>query len=240
MWPFRRKKPIPPKSESPPVYCLQPQIPDLPSGFGYKNTWWAFPTQDTSAVVAAIELQNPQPANWQTGILHVYQQSVFVAPPIGKWTFVAGFDLPPSSTNARQEVIDPLLQLSQVFGEAQAFSSHRVVGYNVWAKAVSGQLIRGFGYLGESGETFWDEGEMTPEEHNLGFRFFDERLPEAEDDSYWDREDLSYPDEDHVMQIAAAWSISPTTLDSCHYQKPQLGVLGTTARRLDEVRSRRD
>jgi hypothetical protein len=50
---------------------------------------------------------------------------------------------------------------------------------------------------------------------SLGFRFFDARSPEANDPriDYWGREDLTFPNEDHVMQLAGKWSIDPTTLD---------------------------
>jgi hypothetical protein len=58
------------------------------------------------------------------------------------------------------------------------------VGY-VWAKvAAGGILVRGYGWLGESAKTLWDEGPMTPEEQNLRFAFVDEPRSEAKDDSY--------------------------------------------------------
>ena len=97
----------------------------------------------------------------------------------------------------------------------------------MWAKAVAGSLIRGYGYVGESGETFWDEGALTPEEVELGFAFFDERCPDAQTDSYWEREDLDFADEMKVMDIARAWSVSPDDLDGYKPTKNSLGVLGS-------------
>ncbi|MBS0206472.1 MAG: hypothetical protein JSS49_26590 [Planctomycetes bacterium] len=193
------------------------------------------PSSNTDAVVQAIRLQNPQPANWQTGIESAYERSVFVTPPIHEWTLITGFSLPPTSQNAREEVIAPLLELSMAFGTALVFATHRVVEYHVWAKAVSGSLVRAYGYVGESGETFWDEGPMTPEEHKLGFAFFDERSPDAEDDSYWEREDLGHADEMKVMDIAREWSVSPDDLDDFKPAERSLGVLGSHSDLLKRV-----
>ncbi len=74
--------------------------------------------------------------------------------------------------------------------------------------------MRLYGYLGERGETLFDIGAQTDAEVSLGFRFFDERSPEAGDpkSDYW-AEDLTFPDEGHVMQLAGKWSIDPTTLE---------------------------
>ncbi|NEO83047.1 MAG: hypothetical protein F6J87_02125 [Spirulina sp. SIO3F2] len=210
------------------VLNLPPQLPDNPCGFGFKTTWWALPTNDTNAVIATLQLQDAQPANWQTGIKYVYendtsQQVVFVTSPVYGWTLITGLYL----INQPDEIIQPLIQLSQIFGVALVFSTHRVVEYHLWAKAVSGSLVRGYGYSGESGETFWDKGAMTCEEKDLNFAFFDERSPEAEDDSYWERDDLNYPDEMCVMNIAHAWSVSPLDLDTYQPKEQLLGVLGS-------------
>jgi hypothetical protein len=211
----------------PTVPILAPQHPDAPVSFGFKTTWWAVPCPKTDRVVAAIGLQNTQPANWHNGIKFAYDRFVFVTPPINDWTLIAGSSLPPISQNARDEVIEPLIELSKTFGAAFVFATHRVVDYHLWAKAAAGSLIRGYGYLGESGETFWDEGPMTPEERKLGFAFFDERSPEAEDDAYWERSDLDFADEKKVMDIAREWSISPCDLEHHSPKEQVLGVLGS-------------
>jgi hypothetical protein len=229
IWPFGRKQRAKSTGGSVPHFLpqeLPEQTPDDPQSFGFKTIWWAFPTADTAGVVAAIELENPQPANWQTGIKYAYDRAVFVTPPVHEWTLVTGFVLMPHSDDARNEVIDPLLRLSAMFGSALVFATHRVVEYHVWAKAVGGSLVRGYGFVGASGRTFWDEGEMTPEELELGFAFFDSRSAEAENDSYWDREDLTFPREMNVMDIACKWSVSPYELDSYKPTQRRLGVVG--------------
>jgi len=214
------------------MVAIMPGQPDDPRAFGFNITWWALPSLDTQAVVDAIRLQDPLPANWHTGVKSAYENSVFVTPPIDAWTLIAGFALPPKSQKARDEVFDSLLALSQSFGTALVFATNHIVEYHVWAKAVAGSLIRGYGWVGESGRTFWDEGPMTPEEQELGFAFFDERSPESEDDSYWEREDLTFPNEMKVMDIARKWSISPCDLDSYRPKEQRLGVLGSHSRLL--------
>ena len=69
----------------------------------------------------------------------------------------------------------------------QCFQTHRVVEAHTWGCAENGNLIRLYGYIGERGETLFDIGEQTDAEVSLGFRFFDERSPEASDPNidYW-------------------------------------------------------
>lgn len=229
MWPFRRKRTTP--STAPPAPADLPiQEPDEPYGFGFKITWWAIPSSDTDAVVAAIELQDAQPANWKAGIMHAYQGHVFVTPQVDGWTLVTGISLASDLVEKNGMIRKSLEALSQTFGEAQLFSTHRVVEHHLWAKAVQGKLIRAYAYLGETGETLWDEGEATPEEQKLGFAFFDERSPEAESDTYWERDDLTCADEMSVMNIAKEWSVAPVDLDPFKPTERKLGVLGTEAR----------
>jgi hypothetical protein len=206
-------------------------LPDTPVPFGYKMAWIALRTTDMAAVVAALGLRDSKPATWSEGLKRVYEYSadVFVTPPLGSWILAVGFPLGSLSDKGMRLSIAPLLEgLSQGFGDAQYFCTHRVVGLHVWARAQHGRLVRGYAYVGERGETLWDEGPLTQDERNLGFSFFDERSPEARQDDYWTPKDLTYPDEACVMQIAAAWSIDPTTLDE-QFKEPGFGALGQWA-----------
>lgn len=235
MWPRKRKQQETRSAgdaQAPPHLGEQPS--DRPVPFGYTCAWWALSTTDTGAVVEAVGLSAAQPANWETGVRLAYEGLVFVTPPIEGWTLIAGTALPPSPDDARGSTVPHLLSLSGRFGFALAFSTHRVVDYHAWAKAREGALVRGYSYIGESGQTLWDEGEPTPEEKSLGLAFFNERSPESANDDNWDREDLVYPDEEHVLAIADAWSVSPMNLDRANLA-PGLGVLGVSARLMDGV-----
>ena len=94
----------------------------------------------------------------------------------------------------------------------QSFSTHRIVEYHAWAKAEGGELRRAYAYSGESGVTILDIGEASEQEHTLGFHVFDERSPQAEKESYWDNDTLTYRGEEYVVQLAGRWSIDPTRL----------------------------
>ncbi len=201
-----------------------PPLPDLPEPFGYKVAWLALRTADSQAVVAALGLLGAKPSTRNEGVAQAYQSEVFITPPLLSWTLAVSFSLFPP--NGPEPFVKSLLErLSRQFGDVQYFCSHRVVELHVWARGAQGRLVRGYGWIGERGQTLWDEGQQTQEERDLGFRFFDERSPEAAEEDYWAREDLNFPDEQAVMRLAAVWSIDPTTLDQ-QFEKPGLGVLG--------------
>ena len=189
---------------------------DQPISFGYKNAWLAIKTDDTARVAEALGLAEVQPANWRTGLHTSYEQyetHVFVTPPVEDWVFVVGIALPDIGDSERPDKCTPLLEnLGQTFDPVSFFGTHRVVGFHAWARVDQGMVSRAYAYLGERGETIWDRGQKTKEEHALGFDFFADRIPEGQGEEYWDREDLTYPDENDVMKIADAWSFNPLSI----------------------------
>jgi len=191
--------------------------PDLPVPFGPKAAWLALDTTDTEAVAAALGLREVRASSWAEGIEAAYQASVFVTPPLADWTLAVSTALFPPD---RVEVfVKPLLErLSRQFGEAQYFCTHRAVELHLWARARQGRLVRAFGWLGEKGLTLWHEGPPTRAERDLGFGFLDGQPATG----------TPAPDETGVMQIAALWSVDPTTLDE-HFKEPQPGLLGRWA-----------
>ena len=215
MWPFRRKqKPNYAQLTEPKIVPPDP-TPDTPTPFGYKTTWWVIKSEDSEDVADSIALVDRLPCNWESGIANAYANGIFVSPPVDGWVFVAGRILAPDGNDPSSECLAALLQLSNRYGDVQVFSTHRVVGYNVWARAKSGQLVPGFGYLGETGETLWNEGDDTTE-IDMGWSFFDSETIDAEqfDPESDDYDEFDSPTEDRVMEMASEWSISPTSLDS--------------------------
>ena len=212
--------------------------PGLPQSFGYKVAWLSLKTIDTEAVAEALGLKKVRRANWKTGLEEAYKQvrsrpdkcGLFITPPLGAWTLVVGQGLCAwcADEDLTSVIQSKLSDLSRIFGEAQYFLTHRVVEMHVWARAINGNLIRGFAYLGDSGETPWNEGPQTEVEKRLGINFFDHSSPEAETDEYWKREDLTFPNEEYVMQVAEGWSISPVRIEE-HFKEPGLGRLGWIA-----------
>ena len=49
---------------------------------------------------------------------------------------------------------------------------------------------------------------------------------EANERDYFSREDITWPDEELVMKVAAHWSIDPSGLEERDADAPALGLLG--------------
>ena len=189
------------------------ETPDAPVPFGYKMTWIAIRLSDPTAILDVLPIDELQRANWSTGISAAYSHHTFVSPPIDGWVLVLSNNIPGLDTEDRSADWKRLMErLADHFDDVQSFSTHRVVEYHAWARFLKGKEIRAYAYTGESGETLVDRGERTEAEIELGHNFFDERSPAAESEEYWEREDLTYPDEEDVMRVAGKWSINPTRL----------------------------
>lgn len=189
--------------------------PDKPINFGYKNSWLAVRASNAQDVAESLSLDNLQAANWHTGFVAACNGHTFVSPPVDGWVLVVSQQLPELGHDPDTEEWTFLLQsLSDKYRDVQYFGTHRVVGYNAWARFIDGTEQRAFAYLGESGATLVDRGSRTLGESELGYKYFDPDSPDAETEAYWEREDLCYPDEEHVMEVAGKWSVNPTTLES--------------------------
>lgn len=186
--------------------------PDDPTPFGYKCVWFAIKSTNMDEVVKEIGLKLPVPCNWKSGIAAAYEGSIFVSPAVGGWTLVIGQDLPTLDDGGdRKKQTDALLvKLSQRFGEAQHFGTHRVVEFHAWAKAVGGKIIREYAYIGERGEKLCDVGTMTDEERNAGIT----NSPDF------------FANENHVMKVAEKWSLDPCKLTPNSAEKG-VGRLGS-------------
>jgi len=198
---------------------------DLPVPFGPKMAWLALDTTDTEAVATALGLVEVRTVTWAEGINAAQQASVFVTPPLGDWTLAVGAAL--FLPDRAEAFVKPLLErLSRQFGDAQYFCTNRDVELHLWARARRGQLVRGYGWFGAEGITFWDECRQTKEERDLGFQFFDGRSPAIEQTQ---NKKVSLPGEGAGMQLACLWSIDPTSLDE-QFKEPLRGILGNIAR----------
>jgi hypothetical protein len=178
-------------------------LPDMPLPFGYKCAWYAVRADDPISVASELKLRGQKASTWHNGVEQAYDASIFVSPSVKGWVFAVGRSLFPGDSISKA-ISSPLLMLSREFGMACFFATHRVVETHIWAKAVNGQIVRAFGYSGESDEILWKEGEPTEEEEALVEPFLNEET---------------------VMEISRRWSISPADLpfpDS----EPGLGIVG--------------
>lgn len=180
--------------------------PDFPVPFGYKCNWLCVKADSSEEVIDKLGLKNPQPANWDRGIEMAYNGYDFVSPVLDGYVLVVGW-----GTDVLTLAPDLLEDSAKKFPELQYFATHRVVDYHAWVKFVNGEMVRGYGWCGCDGELILNKGELTPEETELGFTNL---LPDTDAD--WEKYDC--PDEDYVLEIAAAWGVDPSFRKE-HYEK---------------------
>lgn len=99
-------------------------------------------------------------------------------------------------------ITSQVVSLRKAFGEAQYFGNHRIVGYYAWMRAIDGEVIRSFAYLGERGEILVNDGAATDEEQELHIIYTEQEIAAFEGDA-------RFPDEDDVVSIAKAWGVDP-------------------------------
>jgi hypothetical protein len=191
--------------------------PDTPQPFGYRMSWLAVRTRDTGAVLTALGLTDAEPANWASGLGTVYDATlgagrVFVSPPVNGWTLVAGHSLPQPASRRLVDKTTPLLMaLADRFVEVQYFTSYPQVDFFAWARVIEGRMIRAFAINDEG--IVWNRGRPTKEEKALGLKLLDVRGVKGRKGDAGE-EIVIYPTEQHMMQLAAKWSLDPTRLSA--------------------------
>jgi hypothetical protein len=163
--------------------------------FGYKSIWFALKDIDASKAVQLFNLTAVGEVSWKEGIAAVYDEdAVFISPPLDGYTLVVGLN--------KAFELDELKALAAHSSDLQYFLTHRVVDYHAWARFKKGKLLRAYSFCGEDGTVAFDEGEAVQDEKELGCT----SLPTQ--DGNWPKE-LSFPTEDHVIDLAARWGIDP-------------------------------
>lgn len=182
--------------------------PDLPQPFGYKLGWLCIKGKTPEEIISILGLKNAQAANWESGLDAVYEDmfsKVFVSPVINGYVLAVGY-VPFGVMKSVEQELKALDKIAAQVDEMTCFTTQRTVDIHVWAKYVAGKLIRGYGWIGESGDIYLNRGEITPEEINLGFTNLIQN-PECD----WDTVDI--PDEEYVMNISAAWGVDTSFTD---------------------------
>ena len=201
--------------------------PDAPCEFGCKMSWLAIRSPDTRAIVEALGLIDPVSCSWDSGIGTVYdaklgERHIFVSPPVKGWTFVVGLSLPHPSSKTFVDKCTPLLVgLGGRFPEVQYFFSFPPLDFFAWARMIDGRINRAFA-AGDEG-VIWSKGKTTREEKQLGLKLFELRGVNGRRGDAGG-ELILHPTEEHVMRIAHAWSLDPTTLDATK-AAPALGYI---------------
>ena len=132
-------------------------------------------------------------------------KKVFVSPVINGCVLVIGY-IPFGVKNSVKEELAVLDKIADKFDEMTCFATQSTVDIHVWAKYVNGKLKRGYGWLGESGVVYLNQGNPTPEEVRLGY---DKLITDTDCD--W--ETAQFADTEHVFTMSKEWGISPDLSD---------------------------
>lgn len=195
---------------------------DEPINFGYKNLWFAVRTDSKEDLANLLDIKILGKANWQNGVEQAYDYRIFITPLVNSWTLICGNGLL-TLLDKDSSDIQILNKLSKNYREAQYFYTHRITDYHIWAKSENGELKRYYSYIGEQGENIKIEGQPTDIEK--GFKLIDTHSDEAKNDNYLDNEELVFPDESLVMDIAQNWSVNPTILETYKDIKKEFGLV---------------
>jgi hypothetical protein len=166
-------------------------------GFGGKQAWLAVRGADPAGVIAALGLRDLGTVPWRDGIdlAHLTDDRVAVTPPIDGWVLATGRYL-----MRPDRPVDVIALSAALHTEVQFFATHRVTESHRWQRAADGELIRTFGYVGQTGEVTSWHGEPGPVEREAG-------LP-----AELDEDTTVLVNENDVLRVAAAWSVDPSTL----------------------------
>jgi hypothetical protein len=166
-------------------------------GFGGKQAWLAVRGTDPARVIEALGLRDLGTVGWRDGmdLAHLTDDRVAVTPPLDGWILATGRYL------LRPDVPVDVIGLSgRLHTEVQFFATHRVTELHRWQRAADGELIRAFGYVGQTGEVTSWSGEPDPAERAAG-------LP-----AELDEDATILVGENDVLRVAGAWSVDPSTL----------------------------
>lgn len=174
------------------------QEPDTPIPFGMKMSWLAIKADHPESVMDKLGCTDRKVSNWESAFAVIFNSGqVFVTPCFDGYVLVLSYDKP-----ANEIDMSRLRELAAQFEEVQYFSSHRVVDLCCWVKFAYGELVRSYYYVGDGCEVYWNEGELTVEEKDLELT----ALPYTDMED-WDN--ITFPDEEHVIKIAEKWGVDP-------------------------------
>ncbi|WP_433719721.1 hypothetical protein ACQP2Y_33215 [Actinoplanes sp. CA-051413] len=182
---------------------------DVMVGFGGKQAWLAVRDGDPEQVLAALGLRDLGEVSWRAGIdlAHLSDDRVAVTPALPgardtSWVLAAGRYL------LRPDTVVDVVELSaRLHTEVQFYATHRVTESHRWQRAVDGELVRTFGYVGQTGDVTSWHGDPDPAERAAGLpaSFLGEESV--------DEESTVLVSEQDVLRVADGWSIDPSALD---------------------------
>jgi hypothetical protein len=177
---------------------------DVMVGFGGKQAWLAVRDGRPEQVLEALGLRDLGEVGWRAGIdlAHLSDDRVAVTPALSgardtSWVLAVGRYLQRPDT-----VVDVVELSARLHTEVQFFATHRVTESHRWQRAVDGELVRTFGYVGQTGDVTSWHGDPDPAERAAG-------LPA----SFIEEESTVLVSEQDVLRVADGWSLDPSGLD---------------------------
>jgi hypothetical protein len=148
---------------------------------------------------------------------------LFVAPPVNGWILVVGAALPDPSDDV-DAFFRFVTRLSRKLGQVQFFSASRILHYHGWVKAERGRVVRAYAW---AGKLLWNQGAVTPDEKELGFKCFD--YAEEEESIWRDQTDVIGTNMEKVPLLAARWGLDPAHFQA-RFHDEECGTAGELGR----------
>ena len=175
--------------------------------FGYKTAWIAVKSDHPISVLNFLKAADLRSVSWNEGINTSYNSSsrlIAVTPALEGWVLLTGSVLLDGLPLKRLDGFDKpegiLRKLSEHFGEAQFFGTHRVTETHLWASWHQGKLSRYFYCDGSQGEVV-EEGVRSE---------FEAQQFEGDNPAWTIDDGLALGmDEESVMEVAETWSVNP-------------------------------
>lgn len=166
--------------------------------------WAAIRSRNLGAVQDALGLANAVACCWIEGLAEAMTGNrFFVSPPINGWILVFGTHLPTPSEDVDQ-CFRFVMNLSVTLGEAQYFCANPINGEHAWARAIHGNIIRGYAW---HEETLWNQGEFSDAERKTGMAVFP--YGESPEVSLLDSPNLYQRNVERIFRLAGRWSVDP-------------------------------
>ena len=170
--------------------------PETPVSFrrGEKCSWLCVIADSSEEVIDKLGLKNPRVCGWSSAAES--ECGIFVSPVLDGYVLVVDWN-----ADIRESVRKPIDETAQSFSEFQFFRFESSFDAYEWARYINGNLVRAYGFCGETLSFLADFGELTSEELELRF----DRFPKRGES--FDPVTFIPPLENDLFNLAAAWGI---------------------------------
>ncbi|MFJ9417198.1 hypothetical protein ACIRPT_23840 [Streptomyces sp. NPDC101227] len=199
---------------------------------------------DQAGVMASLGLTQPSPVTFEVaeaaidadGHLGFNEEPqgrprVYVSPELGGWTLVIGRWCNLCDSERGDEVLRMCVELSERYGQAQAYYYGAQGDGSAWLIAERGIVVRRYCETGEGEDHYLTLGEPLPYERARRAQLGLSRTWDAATESDEDEEEWSLATYGMAPEIAAALSISPRDL-TAETRTHGTGVLALTPPRV--------